>query len=131
MINIESWEHEPNFIIQSNFLVIPSIIMSNKGNVDITKNMGAGINQSITVMIKVESHISLTKRTRLNGSETHSQMLSQEVINHIADACKGYLVIGEGIDCHNGKITLQTGLSTQDCSGDWPSSLDHHPIETS
>lgn len=109
--------------------MVPTSIMSYKGDVDISKDMWASIDQSIFVMVKVEMHIGLSKGTRMDGSKAHSKVLPQEVIKHIADASERYMMIGERIDGGNGEVTVQPRLPSQVGSRDRSASLNHHPIE--
>lgn len=54
--------------------------MLNKGDGDISKNMGALLNQPISIMIHTESDESLTKGAWLDCSKADMQMLAEEII---------------------------------------------------
>lgn len=104
--------------------------MRNKGNPHIAKLMWAIMDESVTIMIKTESNICLAKRTWLNRSKTDIEMLPQEIIKDDTDTIEGYLVIWSRGDGGDGQVTVQASSSPCDCTVHWPSTRDHHTVET-
>ena len=86
--------------------MIPTIIVSHKRDTHIAKGMRATMNKSTSIMKIVEPDIHLTKGTGLDSLKGNPLFITQEVLKHIPNARKRYLMIRQRFDCRNGQVTV-------------------------
>jgi hypothetical protein len=110
--------------------MIYTSIMLDKRNMDITRLMGAVLDDLVTIMEKIKLNISLTKRTRLDVNVAHSSLITQEIVKNISDVVKGYLMRRHWMNSDNGDIRIATSGPPKDNLGHCLAVRDHHPMES-
>ena len=106
IINVKPQQHKPNFMIKGVRSMIPTIIVSHKRDTHIAKGMRATMNKSTSIMKIVEPDIHLTEGTGLDSLKGNPLFITQEVLKHIPNARKRYLMIQQRFDYRNGQVTL-------------------------
>jgi hypothetical protein len=66
--------------------IIPSFIMGDKENLNITKLMWTIVDEAIPIMEIGEAHICLTRRTRLNRLKTEMLFHVDEIYQNTSDS---------------------------------------------
>lgn len=84
--------------------MIPTSIMSNKGDINIPKLVRTVINHLIPIMQKIELHICLAKGARLNIGVSHSRVITNEVVQNLMNSPKLYLIFWQWLNLGNGHI---------------------------
>jgi hypothetical protein len=110
--------------------MIYTSIMLDKRNMDITKLVGAVLDDLVTIMEKIKLNISLTKRTRLDVNVAHSSLITQEIVKNISDVVKGYLMRRHWMNSDNGDIWIAMSGPPKDDPGHCLAVRDHHPMES-
>ena len=93
-------------MIKGECSMIPTIVVSHKRNLHITKIDRAGKNKTVSIMKVIEPDICLPKRTRLNRAESNPHFITKEILKNIPNCSKGYLLLWQWLDCGDGKITI-------------------------
>jgi hypothetical protein len=110
--------------------MIYTSIMLDKRNMDITKLVGAVLDDLVTIMEKIKLNISLTKRTRLDVNVAHSSLITQEIMKNVSDVVKGYLMRRHWMNSDNGDIRIAMSGPPKDDPGNCLAVRDHHPMES-
>lgn len=80
-------------------------------------------------MVITESDICLPEGTRLNRTKSNSQVLPQEIIKHVPNPSKRYLMVGNKGVSSNRQVIVQARLATKDGPGDRAETFNHDPVK--